>query len=373
MVKILPKGVYIHIPFCRRKCPYCDFYSVVADDNKIHEYAVSLIRNISGFDSKNAEIDTIYFGGGTPSLMSSDDVGNIIDAVRQSFNLLSNAEITLEANPCTVSFDKLCQFKEAGINRISFGVQSAQDNELSSLGRLHDFSMAEQAVMNAKAAGFNNISCDLMIGTPKQTLSSLEKSIISLSSLGIQHISAYLLKIEEGTAYDCDEIRRSVADEDTISDMYLFMCQTLESLGYKQYEISNFSITGYESCHNMKYWQGNDYIGFGPGAHSLWNGKRFFVSPDLDEYINNESQKVIIEDASPDALEEYIMLSLRLTQGINLKELTSKGGDSQALLKAAQPFISHGYVVSDADRVYLTPKGFLLSNEIILKLIMSQS
>lgn len=369
----MPKGVYIHVPFCRRKCPYCDFYSVVADDNKIHEYAIALIRNIQSFDSGNADVDTIYFGGGTPSLMSPEDIADIIGAVKHSFNLLDNAEITLEANPCTVDFNKLCAFKQAGINRISFGVQSSNDSELSSLGRLHNFTLAEQAVMNAKAAGFDNISCDLMIGTPKQTLTSLDRSIDSLASLGIQHISAYMLKIEEGTAYDCDAIRSAVADDDTVSDMYLSMCDKLDSLGYKQYEISNFSLLGYESRHNLKYWQGDDYIGFGPAAHSLWNGKRFFVSPDLEEYLKCDSQAVVTEDDSPNALEEYIMLSLRLTRGLSLSRLEDLGGNSELILNAAQPFIDHGYVVFDENTIHLTPKGFLVSNEIILELIMSQS
>ncbi len=368
----IAKGVYIHVPFCRRKCPYCDFYSVVADDETIHNYALTLAANIINFKGDKANVDTVYFGGGTPSLMTPDDVELVLDAVRHTFTLFDNAEITLEANPCTVDFEKLSAFKQAGINRLSFGVQSANNDELSHLGRLHNFSQAELAVINAQKAGFKNISCDLMIGTPNQTLASLKESIHRLASLKIQHISAYMLKIEEGTAFDCDSVRNSVADDDTVSEMYLAMCQKLESLGYKQYEISNFSLSGYESRHNLKYWQGTDYIGFGPAAHSFWQGKRFFVPADLNTYLKSPTQPVVTEDESPDALEEYIMLSLRLCEGLSLAKLSGLGGNSNALSKAAQPFVDCGFAMLNGDRLSLTPRGFLVSNEIILKLIMSQ-
>ena len=368
----IAKGVYIHVPFCRRKCPYCDLYSVVADDETIHNYALALIRNILSFNACGEKVDTVYFGGGTPSLMSPEDVAKILYAVSHTFTLCNNAEITLEANPCTVDLNKLCAFKQAGINRLSFGVQSANNNELSRLGRLHDFSQAELAVINAQNAGFTNISCDLMIGTPNQTLASLKESVHRLASLKIQHISAYMLKIEEGTAYDCDSVRNSVADDDTVSDMYLLMCRELESLGYKQYEISNFAAKGYESRHNLKYWQGTDYIGFGPAAHSFWHGKRFYVPADLKSYLSSSAQITVAEDEAPDPLEEYIMLSLRLCSGLSLKKLSSIGGNPKALLNAAQPFINGGFANVNGDSICLTPNGFLVSNQIILKLIMSQ-
>lgn len=369
----MPAGIYIHVPFCRRKCPYCDFYSVVSDSKTIHEYVLALVRNISSFNSENTPVDTVYFGGGTPSLVEPSDISFILDAVKASFNLSEDAEITLEANPCSVDLCRLSAYRKAGINRISFGVQSANDTELSSLGRLHDFSLAEQAVINAKTAGFSNISCDLMLGTPNQTLKSLTKSIHSLASLGIQHISAYMLKIEEGTAFDCDAVRQAVADDDTVSDMYLSMCEELEALGYKQYEISNFSLPGCESRHNLKYWHLEDYIGFGPAAHSLWKGKRFYVPPDLNEYLNRDTQSIVIEDDSPDPLEEYIMLSLRLASGLSLDRIDNLGGNSQAIIKTAERFIKAGLAELSNGMLYVTPKGFLVSNEMMLKIIMSQS
>lgn len=368
----MPSGIYIHIPFCRKKCPYCDFYSVVSDSDTIHKYVLSLVRNISSFESDNAIVDTVYFGGGTPSLVEPSDISLILDAVKRSFLLSEDPEITLEANPCTVDLDRLSAYRKAGINRISFGVQSANDNELSSLGRLHDFSLAEQAVLSAQTAGFSNISCDLMIGTPNQTLESLKASIRRLASLQIQHISAYMLKIEEGTAFDCDSVRRSVADDDTVSDMYLSMCRELESLDYNQYEISNFSLSGYESRHNLKYWHLDDYIGFGTAAHSLWKGKRFYVPSDLKKYLSEDIQPIVIEDDSPDPLEEYIMLSLRLAEGLSLSKVDELGGNSQAVVKTAEQFISSGLARLSNGRLFFTPEGFLVSNEMILKIIMSQ-
>ncbi len=366
------KGIYVHVPFCRKKCPYCDFYSVVSTPKTIHEYALKVAENIKKFNGKKALVDTVYFGGGTPSLMSPDDIALIIQAVKCTFTLCDDSEITLEANPCTVNLDKLVAFKKAGINRISFGVQSANDNELTRLGRLHDFSDAELAVINAQAAGIDNVSCDLMIGTPDQTLESLKTSIRRLASLNIQHVSAYMLKIEEGTAFDCDAVKNAVADDDTVSDMYLSMCEELETLGYRQYEISNFSLSGYESRHNLKYWQGTDYLGFGPAAHSFWEGKRFFVPQDLNEYLKSPSQPVAVEDDSPDPLEEYIMLSLRLCKGLDLEKILLLGGNPETLEKAAQPFVKNGFACQNANKLNLTPKGFLVSNEIILKLISSQ-
>lgn len=368
----MPSGIYIHIPFCRRKCPYCDFYSVVSDKETIHKYVLALVRNISNFNSKNTSVDTVYFGGGTPSLVEPSDISLIIDAIKDSFDLSDNSEITIEANPCTVDLERLKGYRSAGINRISFGVQSANDTELSSLGRLHDFSLAEQAVLNAQTVGFTNVSCDLMIGTPNQTMESLKESIHRLAGLNIQHVSAYMLKIEEGTAFDCDTIRESVANDDTVSDMYLMMCKELEDLGYNQYEISNFSLSGYESRHNSKYWNLDDYIGFGPASHSLWKGKRFFVPSDLNEYLSLDTQRIVVEDDSPDPLEEYIMLSLRLTSGLSLSKVDELGGNSDSIMQTSKQFIDMGLAKLSNGILSFTPKGFLVSNDLILKLIMSQ-
>lgn len=369
---LVSAGIYIHIPFCKRKCPYCDFYSVVADDSLRRDYARALIKRIATHANKSLSVDTIYFGGGTPSLMHSDDIADIIRAVKASFNVSDNCEITLECNPSSVDFDKLCAFKSAGVNRLSFGVQSSDDDELKALGRLHDFSLAQRAVLDSQLAGFENISCDLMIGTPHQTIESLTRSVRALCSLNIKHISCYMLKIEEGTAYDCDQIRASVADDDAVSDMYLALCEELERLGFMQYEISNFAIGGYESCHNLKYWIGEDYIGFGPAAHSYYNNRRTYAESDVYAFIANPLSKDLIEDDSPDKLLEYIMLGLRISKGISLEKINLLGGDSPAFLKALKPFVSAQYAILDGDNVSLTREGYLRSNGIISRLLESQ-
>ncbi len=275
----------------------------------------------------------------------------------------------MECNPSSVSLSKLIGYYDAGVNRLSFGVQSSGDDELKHLGRLHDFSLAQQAVLDARRAGFINISCDLMIGTPKQTLQSLMNSVRDITSLGVTHISCYMLKIEDGTPYDCDSIRRSVADDDTVSDMYLALVGELDRLGFKQYEISNFSLPGYESRHNTKYWTGEPYIGFGPSAHSYFDGVRTYSSQTVGEFISLPLTPDEIEDSSPDPLEEYILLGLRLAKGISLSGISSLGGSSESVAKGLKPFVDAGYLILDGDTVKLTSIGFLLSNGIISRII----
>lgn len=366
-------GIYIHVPFCVKRCGYCAFCSSVASASEISRYSAALIRNIRAAGGRGLCADTVYFGGGTPSLLSGWDFSAILSALRESFDISPGAEITVEANPETVDFSKLAEYKSAGANRISFGVQSGIDNELSALGRVHDFKKAAEAVSAAKSAGITNISCDLMLGIPRQTLSSLAESIDSVCSLGITHLSAYMLKIEEGTAFDCPEIRALAPDDDTVADMYLYAVKALSERGFKQYEISNFSLPGFESRHNLKYWTGEPYLGFGPSAHSFFGGKRFFVPPDIKAFIESPLQETALEDDSPDLLEEYILLGLRLSGGISLEKLASFGGSKERFLKAAEPFVSAGMMKLSGDSAALTTKGFLVSNGVIFALIDSQS
>ncbi len=364
-------GIYIHVPFCIKKCPYCDFYSVEYSQRVKNDYVRALIRNIRKYKGKMICADTAYFGGGTPSLLSAEDVQGILSALRDSFMLSPESEITLEANPSSADYSKLSEYRKLGVNRISFGVQSSSDEELRLLGRLHDFDGAKAAVLAAKAAGFKNISCDLMIGTPKQTLQSLIRSANDIASLGVSHISCYMLKIEEGTPFNCEKIRSAVADDDSVSDMYLALCRELNDLGYSRYEISNFSKPGCESKHNLKYWRLEDYIGFGPSAHSLYSGKRFYVGESVEDYIASEHQKEIIEDASPDKLEEYVMLSLRLSEGMSLKRLSFLGGDARAVIAKAGKLASAGLALLDNGVLSLTDKGALVSNSIILEVYLA--
>lgn len=365
-------GIYIHIPFCLKRCGYCDFCSSIADKGKISAYAEAVVRNIESSGCKGEKVDTVYLGGGTPSLLSTQDMAKILFAVRENFSLSEDAEISIEANPGTVSLEKLEAYRSAGVNRISFGVQSCKDDELYSLGRIHTFLQAVEAVRLAEKAGIKNISCDLMIGIPGQTFSSLEESVLKLCELNIAHVSAYMLKIEEGTPFDCEKIRVLVADDDEAADMYLIAAKLLGENGFEQYEISNFSKPGYESRHNLKYWTGEPYIGFGASAHSFFGGKRFFVPEDIDGFISSPLQKTVSEDDSPDLLSEYIMLGLRLVRGISLKRIDALGGSSKSFLRAAELYTRAGLMHIAGDSAFLTLNGFLVSNGIISALIDSQ-
>lgn len=368
-------GIYIHVPFCLRKCPYCAFYSVKYCADTAQRYKEAVIRNIVGYGERYRgclPVDTVYFGGGTPSLLSPFEVSEILESIRRSFRLSPGAEITLEVNPCTVDLSHMEGYARAGINRVSIGVQSANDEELKLLGRLHNFSDAREAVIAARQAGITNISCDLMIGTPGQTLESVIDSAKKIASLGAEHISCYLLKIEEGTPYDCGKIKALVADDDLSSDMYLAVCRELRALGFERYEISNFCRPGMRSRHNMKYWLREDYLGIGPSAHSFMYGRRFYAPSELDSFISSPMQTEL-EEGSVDPLEEYVMLSLRLIDGLSYSELGSLGGDADAASKRAEKFVGGGLAESDGRRLWLTDKGALVSNGVILEMYLAAS
>lgn len=354
-------GLYIHIPFCARKCPYCDFYSLPYSRSLCDSYVGALVRNIGHFAKQHISIDSVYFGGGTPSLLCSSQVKAILGAVNESFEVRS-PEVTLEANPCTADLRKLSEYREAGVNRLSFGVQSANDSELEMLGRLHDFKRAEKAVYDAVKAGFDNISCDIMLGTAYQTVQSLENSVDALVSLPVQHISAYMLKIEKGTAYDCDEIRNAAADEDLVGEMYLRTVGMLADAGFAQYEISNFAKPGFESRHNLKYWTGESYIGIGASAHSFFGGRRYYCPKDIQSFVSSERQIELIEDEYPDELEEYLMLGLRLSKGVELQRF---GENAAGIIRKARFYEQIGLCSISQGRLSLTPEGFLVSNSLI--------
>lgn len=364
-------GLYIHVPFCIRKCPYCGFYSVKHEKTLADGYVEAVIRNIRSYKGKRIETDTVYFGGGTPSLLPPEDIKKILEAIKDSFILSDGSEITLEANPSSVTLDSLRGYRKAGVNRISFGVQSCDDGELKLLGRLHSVDTAQKAVMSAKSAGIENISVDLMIGTPNQTLGSLLRSADTAVSMDVNHISCYMLKIETGTPYDCEAIRQKLVSDDDVSDMYLALCKKLKEHGFKRYEISNFSKEGYESRHNCKYWRLEDYIGIGPSAHSYFNGERFYVPGDIEKFCRDELQTVIIEDSEPDILEEYIMLSLRLDEGMSLEKLSLLGGDAGAVKKRAEFYEPYGLVKQCGGRISLTDEGCLVSNGLILEMYLA--
>ena len=359
-------GIYIHVPFCGKKCAYCDFYSVNWTKTQSDDYVRAVLRNIRQYGESSTKVDTVYFGGGTPSLLSSVQLESMINEIDRSFSLDGNAEITLEANPCTLTPDKLRDIRSTGINRLSVGVQSMIDDELKVLGRVHTAERAERAVFDAAGAGFENISCDLMIALPDQKKESLQYSVDKLTALPIQHISAYILKTENGTAFDCEDIRRRLPDEDDAAELYLEMVRLLEERGFMQYEVSNFAKSGYESRHNCRYWKCQDYLGIGPAAHSCYKGRRFAVERDIADFIASEVQNVIVTDENPCGFEEFAMLRLRLKEGLHLGDVPEQ---REAIEKKLPPLIKEGYAETDGERVWLTAKGFLMSNSVIEYLV----
>ena len=359
-------GIYIHVPFCGKKCGYCDFYSVGYARQAAEDYVSAVLRNIRHYGDTERKVSTVYFGGGTPSLLTSVQIGSILDEIHNSFSLDEQAEITIEANPCTLSAEKLSELRNTGVNRLSVGVQSMKDSELKMLGRVHSAERAEQAVLDAQRAGFENISCDLMIALPDQKPDSLRYSAEKLASLPIQHISAYILKTEEGTPFDCEDIKLRLPDEDGTAELYLEMVRLLEERGFMQYEVSNFAKVGFESRHNCRYWKCEDYLGIGPAAHSCYNGRRFAVEHDIAKFIADEVQQVTVTDESPCGFEEYAMLRLRLKEGLDLKDFPEHRADIERKLP---PLVKDGYAETDGERVWLTPKGFLMSNSVIEYLV----
>lgn len=357
-------GLYIHVPFCLSKCPYCDFYSVRYGGEAAEKYKAAVLRNLLHFCVENGsgrKFDTVYFGGGTPILLWRE-----ICEILQRVNFSENAEITVEANPCRADRENLTALKSAGVNRISFGVQSLNDRELKSLGRRHNAETAVKAIALAYECGFGNISADVMLGTEGQTSQSVENTLDALSRLPLTHISAYMLKIEENTPFA--RARLDLPDEDQVCGIYLNAVGFLESRGFRQYEISNFAKDGYKCAHNNKYWNCEEYLGIGPAAHSFLNGKRFFVKRDLYEFCESGIQKTEIEEENPADFEEYAMLRLRLTDGLDLKEYERRGGDPEAVKKKIKEIPPK--LIRYKDSVLsLTPEGFLVSNFIIGRLL----
>ena len=354
-------GLYIHIPFCVKKCNYCDFYSIGGGDTVSDEYVDAVINEIDKYS--DIQWKTVYFGGGTPSLLAPYQVEKILSGL----DILPDAEITLEANPETVTLEKLQGYYKAGVNRLSFGVQTAKQQSLETLGRIHSNQKVTEAFENAKKAGFTNISGDVMLGLPDYTTEELDATVELLSQLGATHISAYMLKIEQGTPF-AKNTPQNLPDEDKMSDFYLYACSKIESMGYKQYEISNFAKEGCQSQHNNIYWKLENYVGIGPSAHSCLNGKRFYYPRDIKAFMENPQT---IADGEID-VDEYIMLSLRLKSGLNLAELKEKWSKELAPLQMKKLKIleNQGYITFNNDTVSLTPKGYLMENAIACEIML---
>ncbi len=371
-------GIYIHIPFCKSKCEYCDFYSIGGsrDRRVTDDYLQALADHIreAGRLAPEYLVDTVYFGGGTPSFFGAENLEKILDEIHKSFRLSVEAEITLEANPDSVTLQSMKKLVRAGFNRISIGVQSDDDEMLKKLGRPHNFHQAKQALTLARQAGFGNISLDLMYGLPNQTLTAWKETVLRIVGLRPEHISCYALKVEEGTPLWSYKELANLPDDDTQADMYLAASDILRDYGYEHYEISNFAKKGFASKHNLKYWTGGEYLGFGPTAASDFAGKRFTILRDLHGYIQGIAKKetVLSECDTIPAREragEYVMLRLRTSDGISAEEYERQYLMPFAPLeKAMQRFREKGYAVYENDRWHLTEPGWLVSNQIILTL-----
>ena len=353
-----PLGIYFHIPFCRRKSRYCDFYSVeTAHDNVKNAYVNALLRRLREYPAA-LEADTIYFGGGTPSMLTPEQIHPLIRGCKEHFNVAADAEITMEINPATADAGALTGYLESGVTRLSVGVQSLCDDELRELGRLHTAEEAREFVRLAHAVGFREISCDIMLGTPLQTRESAARTLNELCELPITHVSAYMLKIEDNTPFAREYRRLALPEEDVLCGIYLNTVATLEAAGFMQYEISNFAKKGSECRHNLKYWRCEEYIGIGAAAHSFFEGKRYGARRDIESFIDGKDIETFDGEGGDE--DELLMLGLRLREGVSANE---------RLIKIARRFINAGFMQLSNGRLCLTPQGFLVSNEIIASLI----
>ena len=359
-------GLYIHIPFCASKCPYCDFYSLPGGGEAMDAYLGAVVRAVETHPFGPLRADTVYFGGGTPSLLGAPRLTALLEAIARHIPPADDSEITLEANPGTVSPGALKALREGGFNRVSFGVQSLAEEELRALGRRHTAAEAESAILAAHAAGFAHISADLMLGIPRQTRQSLARSIERLCALPVDHVSAYLLKVEEGTPLAASPLLRLCPGEDDAARLYLDCVEALERAGLRQYEISSFARPGAQARHNLKYWLCAPYLGIGPAAHSYLNGSRFCFPRDLDAFTGaQEPFSLVREDGEGGGFEEYAMLRLRLREGLDLAEAAAVfGADTGAIRQRALPLEKRGLLRIEGDAVSLTPEGFLLSNAV---------
>ena len=375
-IPVQKAGVYLHIPFCSGQWFYCDFYSAPAARETRDAYADALCRHIRQTPGR-PEADTVYFGGGTPSLLGVTHLGAILGAVRDAFSLSPDAQITLEANPgdlCLTAgqpddpYTVLHALREAGFDRLSLGAQSACDAELAMLGRRHGFHAVETAAEAARRAGFADLSLDLMYALPGQTIDGWLESIRALIALAPQHISCYALNLEQGAPL-CARAAE-IPDEDTQLAMYLAMVETLADAGYRQYEISNFARPGFASRHNLKYWTGAPYYGFGPSAHSFVNGIRYAWADDTEAYICGKHQyKEYTKLTLRDRMEERLMLALRTVNGLDFAQFCEEFGQNALYFtKILDRYIPPGFVQRENLRYCLTARGMFVSDYIIAEL-----
>ena len=364
-------GLYLHVPFCKSKCPYCDFYSLTGQSDEVLDRYVQAIERDMRLWSEQLNVcaDTVYFGGGTPSLLGGKRIARLLQSADRTFSITDDAEITMESNPADDLLDTFSAFREAGGNRVSLGMQSGNDRELVGIGRRHRADQTARAVEAARRAGLDNLSLDLMLALSNQTAADIDRSVHTCAELGANHVSAYLLKIEPNTPFGACA-PAGLPDEDEAADLYLHAVNTLESAGYKQYEISNFAKDGKCSRHNLKYWDGADYLGLGAAAHSKIGGKRFSYPRNLEAVIAGCEPTVQDGEPATDSAEEYAMLRLRLVEGLREDAFQARFGTPipTAWRERATRIPAHLCAV-DETGIRLTAQGFLLSNIIIGRLL----
>lgn len=376
----MPAGVYLHIPFCRSRCSYCDFATDVYRDAGVVETYVDAVcseieRNPHSQIPNPRSIDTIYFGGGTPSLLSPTQVEKILNSVRNVFDVADNAEITMEMNPATVTPETLAAFRELGINRASFGVQTFNERDLKLLARGHDGNDARNTFRMLRDAGFDNVSFDLIAGLPGQSIEDWKRNLEEAVSMQPEHLSLYLLEIHAGTplAEQLRTGRRPLPDESLAADMYEVMIDALAAAGYEQYEISNFSKPGFESRHNTKYWRLETVYGFGVSAHSFDGHERYANERDTAAYVrlieSDGSAEVSRETVNAES--EFIFLGLRLNEGVGLTEFTERFAADlvQRYRSQTEDLVDKGLIDISDGRVRLTRRGMLFSNEVFAEFV----
>lgn len=354
-----PIGLYLHVPFCASRCPYCDFFTERPEGDTQTVYAEAMKTELRDTRDKTISADSVYFGGGTPSVLPGSLFTGLLETVRDCFTVTDDAEITVECNPSSDLEHFLPAASAAGVNRVSLGMQSAVDAERRKLGRRADRKRVEEALSIARDCGIGNLSLDVMLGIPGQTSESLNETLQFLLDSGVPHVSAYLLKLEEGTVFYRRKESLDLPDEDAVRDLYLQTIETLEAGGLRQYEISNFARPGFESRHNLKYWHCEEYLGFGPSAHSFFQGERFYRKADWADFVANGP---VVPDGRGGSFEERLMLALRLTEGY-------RGTIPEALRQKASEPLLKPFVEVGEDFVRLTKEGFLVSNTVIAELL----
>lgn len=371
-----PIEIYIHIPFCVKKCDYCDFLSGPSGPEEQSDYVQALLREIDAVkEGKGRSVSSIFIGGGTPSVLDAGFIGEILNRIRNKFQIQNDAEITIEANPGTADYGKLQAYRDYGINRLSIGLQSPDDRELKILGRIHNYEQFLETYKKARKAGFDNINVDLMSAIPDQTYKGWEKNLRTVAELEPEHISAYSLIIEEGTPFAARQL--NLPDEDTEYNMYEATARILKEYGYKQYEISNYAKRGMACRHNVGYWTRQDYLGFGLGASSLYGKERFSNTADRKKYLENSFSPELIREREPilsreDEMAEFMFLGLRMTEGVARTDFEQIFGCciEQIYGDVLKKYESMGLLQEKNGRIFLSRVGIHVSNSVMADFLL---